>query len=183
MHLSPASDGWHQHYFSLPGLDLAVGARELLFAYLYLPLSNAPTAVALRWLATGTNGPSAGSWEHCAPLTAWLSANPTKRPDVPVRINGWTNEGYLQYWVSNADNSVSYDIYTNSVGIPPFITHINMRDPVHHQRRTVYELHQQASDLRRELFARKASHQRCSGRIRWNDLRPGQRPPRDNGYQ
>jgi len=23
MHLSPPSEGWHQHYFSLPGLNLA----------------------------------------------------------------------------------------------------------------------------------------------------------------
>jgi hypothetical protein len=67
------------------------------------------------------------------PLSNWLTANPTKRPqymvmfvDVPVRINGYTNA--WSYWVSNADNSVSYEIYSTSVGIPPFITHINMRD-------------------------------------------------------
>ena len=110
-----------------------------VFAYY---MANRPMVTGANVLAL-TNCPATFSIKRTnyntailAPLTSWLSANPTKRPqymvmfvDVPVRINGWTNEGYLQYWVSNADNSVSYDIYTNSVGIPPFITHINMRDP------------------------------------------------------
>jgi hypothetical protein len=69
------------------------------------------------------------------PLASWLNANPTKRPqymvlfvDVPVRINiDTTNFSYAGG--ANADNSVSYEIYSTSVGIPPFITHINMRDP------------------------------------------------------
>ncbi|HXP59291.1 MAG TPA: hypothetical protein VN829_02315 [Dongiaceae bacterium] len=73
-----------------------------------------------------------------APLTGWLNANPTKRPqymvlfvDVPVRINSNTTPFYytINTNVNPQDSSVSYSIYTNSVGIPPFITHINMRDP------------------------------------------------------
>ena len=73
-----------------------------------------------------------------APLTNWLAANPTKRPqymvffvDVPTRLAINTNWGQSYYFANypSEDNSVSYDLYTNSVGVPPFITHINMRDP------------------------------------------------------
>jgi hypothetical protein len=94
-----------------------------------LALSNCPSTYSITRNDFTTN--------IMAPLTNWLSANPTKRPqymvmfvDVPVRINSNTTPFYYVTTTNNpAENSVSYDIYTNSVGIPPFITHINMRDP------------------------------------------------------
>jgi hypothetical protein len=64
MHVSPLSEGWHQHFFSEPGLNLVVNPGELLFSYIYLPWTNAPATVMLMWLAGDTNGPGPGSWDH-----------------------------------------------------------------------------------------------------------------------
>jgi hypothetical protein len=66
MHLSPLSEGWHEHFFSKPGLNLVVNPGELLFSYIYLPVTNAPATVMLRWLTGEANGPGPGSWDHCA---------------------------------------------------------------------------------------------------------------------
>ncbi len=66
VHLSPLAAGWHQHYFGLLGLNLAVNAGGSLFADIYLPWTNAPSAVALRWLVGVTNGTASGSWVHGA---------------------------------------------------------------------------------------------------------------------
>ena len=94
-----------------------------------LALTNCPAT----YTTTRTNYSTA----ILAPLTSWLGANPTKRPqymvffvDVPTRLAPNTN-GPSHYFDNYPfeDSSVSYDIYTNSVGIPPFITHINMRNP------------------------------------------------------
>ncbi len=66
------------------------------------------------------------------PILNWLNGNPTKRPqywvlflDIPSRINAVTNAGV---YPADRDNSVSYELYSTSVGIQPFVTHINMGD-------------------------------------------------------
>jgi hypothetical protein len=109
-----------------------------VFAYY---LANRPMVAAANVLAL-TNCPATYSTTRTNfttaikdPLSNWLTANPTKRPqymvlfvDVPVRINADTNN--FEYpGGTNADHSVSYEIYSTSVGIPPFVTHIDMRDP------------------------------------------------------
>jgi alpha-tubulin suppressor-like RCC1 family protein len=67
-----------------------------------------------------------------APLARWLDAHPTKWPqylilfkDVPSNINEVTNDGPH---APPLLNSVSCQIYSNWVGIRPFVTHINMQD-------------------------------------------------------
>jgi hypothetical protein len=64
MHLSPLSVGWHRHFFSKPGLSLLVNPGELLFSYVCLPWTNAPSMVMLEWLAGDTSGPGSASWGH-----------------------------------------------------------------------------------------------------------------------
>jgi hypothetical protein len=71
LHLSPPAEGWHQHWFSEPGLNLAVNPGDWLIAYIYLPLANGPSAVALRWLVGGASAQAPASWGPgvfwCAP--------------------------------------------------------------------------------------------------------------------
>jgi hypothetical protein len=70
------------------------------------------------------------------PLTNWLNARPTLRPqyivlflDVPSRINEETNAPPC-YPATSTNSSVSYFIYANLPfsGYHPYVTHINMRD-------------------------------------------------------
>ena len=62
MHVSPPGEGWQQHYFSLPGLDLSVNPGDWLITYVYVPVTGTPSAVALRWLVGAANAPGAASW-------------------------------------------------------------------------------------------------------------------------
>ena len=65
-----------------------------------------------------------------APVTNWLVANPTKRPqyvvlflDIPSRVD--TNTQFESYG-TNQIPSVSYQLATTVTGWQPFVTHINM---------------------------------------------------------
>ena len=62
MHLSPLSQGWHQHF--LQGLSQAVNPGDWLISYLCLPSTNRPVTVMLEWLAVDANG--VASWGHRA---------------------------------------------------------------------------------------------------------------------
>jgi hypothetical protein len=116
------TDGSNVFAYYLANRPMVAGANVLA-------LTNCPAT----YTTTRTNFTTAIQ----SPLSTWLSANPTKRPqymvlfvDVPVRINANTNAFHYTITTNNPeDDSVSYQIYSNSVGIPPFITHINMRDP------------------------------------------------------
>lgn len=59
-HQSQIAVGTHQHYFSNSPLanQLAVGAGDLLFVYVYLDPANPPTEIMLQW--------NDGGWEHRA---------------------------------------------------------------------------------------------------------------------
>ncbi len=57
-HQSGVAAGLHQHYFSGATQTLAIGAGEILFAWVYLDPANLPTEVMLQW--------NNGNWEHRA---------------------------------------------------------------------------------------------------------------------
>jgi hypothetical protein len=57
-HGSAAAAGSHQHYFYNAAATLAIGAGDVLYAYIYLDPSNPPSEIMLQW--------NDGSWDHRA---------------------------------------------------------------------------------------------------------------------
>ena len=62
MHISPLSEGWHQHF--VQGLNQAINPGDWLVSFVQIPWTNRPVTVMLEWLATDTNG--VASWDHRA---------------------------------------------------------------------------------------------------------------------
>ena len=117
------------------------------------------------------------------PLSAWLAANPTKRPqylvlfiDVPVRINA--NAGPDFTYSLPLDSSVSYEIWFD-LQRNPAVRHahqhaVSSRIPHRQQRRhALHSVHCQAEAFRREL-AKQVAHQRPSRGLPRHEFYPGQ---------
>ena len=85
MHVSPLSQGWHQHF--LQGLSQAINPGDWLVSYVQIPWTNRPVTVMLEWLASDTNG--VASWSHRAFWGADIVSQAAVDPNDPGASAFW----------------------------------------------------------------------------------------------
>lgn len=97
------------------------------------PLVSSANVLGIGCVTNETAYPAEFTNQIVGSLSAWMQTNPTKRPqymvlfpDIPSRVNWYSNGPPGVYWVVGASPSVQYRLHTFTQGWRPFVTSINM---------------------------------------------------------